>query len=88
MGIVSLLGASLLAIIGLPLFGIFLGWLQQRWYTAQVKAGKMTEDDVPFFGILLLRGMLVGFAVLALGAIASNIAQPPKVNQPPAATPR
>ena len=82
----GLIGASLLAILGLPIFGIVLGMLQQRWYAARLKAGKISEDDVPFFGILLLRGMLAGFVLIGAAAIAANIAQPPKVNQPPAAT--
>jgi uncharacterized membrane protein YqjE len=83
----GLLGASLLAIIGVPLVGIVLGLVQQRWYDARLKAGKVTEDDVPFFGILMLRGMVVAFAVLAALAIMANIQQPPKVNQPPVKTP-
>jgi len=83
----ELLGASLLAILGVPLVGIALGLVQQAWYNARLQAGKVTEDDVPFFGILMLRGMVVAFAVLAALAIAANVQQPPKVNRPPVKTP-
>jgi hypothetical protein len=76
--------ASLAAIIALPLFGALLGAVQAAWYRRQVAAGRMTEDDVPFFGILMLRGMLVGFVLVAIAAINANIATPPQVNQPPA----
>lgn len=82
----SLIGATLLALVGLPLFGVLVGFLQQRWYQARLKAGAISEDDIPFFGILMLRGMLGGFVVLAVLAISANIANPPKVQQPPAAT--
>jgi hypothetical protein len=79
----GLIGASLLAVIGLPVFGIVLGLLQQAWYRRQVRAGRLPEDEVPFFGLLLLRGMLVGFALLAVAAIVANLHQPPAVQQPP-----
>ena len=61
---------TILAVIALPAGGIVLGLIQQAWYRRQVAQGTMTEDDVPFFGLLLLRGMIVGMMVFGLGAIA------------------
>ena len=61
---------TLAAVIALPLSGIILGLVQHAWYRRRVAAGTLTEDDVPFFGLLLLRGMLVGMVVVGSGAIA------------------
>ena len=64
--------ATFAALFGLPLLGIILGFLQLGWYRWR----KTPADDVPFFGILMFRGMLVGLAVIAIGAIASHLLAP------------
>ncbi len=61
---------TIAAVIALPLCGIILGLVQHAWYRRRVATGSLTEDDVPFFGLLLLRGMLVGMVFVGGGAIA------------------
>ena len=61
--------ATFAALFGLPILGIILGYLQLGWYRLR----KTPADDVPFFGILMFRGMLVGMALIAIGAIASHL---------------
>lgn len=61
----------ILAMLAVPGLGLLLALGQQSWYRWQLARGRVTEDDVPFFGILLLRGMMItlvlgmGLAVLA-----------------------
>jgi hypothetical protein len=62
--------ATLAAIIGMPLLGIVLGLVQLWWYRLR----KTPEDDIPFFLALVIRGMLVLLALIAVGAIASHLA--------------
>jgi ABC-type xylose transport system permease subunit len=62
--------ATFAALFALPLLGVVLGYLQLGWYRWR----KTPADDVPFFGILMFRGMLVGMALIAIGTIASHLA--------------
>jgi hypothetical protein len=64
--------ATFAALFGLPILGIILGYIQLGWYRWR----KTPADDVPFFGILMFRGMLVGLAVIAIGAIVSHVLAP------------
>ncbi len=66
----ALLIATTAAIFGLPLLGILVGLIQLGWYRLR----KTPEDDIPFFGILVLRGMILGLALIAVGAVASHLA--------------
>ncbi len=64
--------SAILALFGvivlLPMLGIALGLVQLGWY----RWCKTPADDVPFFLILMLRGMIVCLAVVAAGAVASH----------------
>jgi hypothetical protein len=62
--------ATFAALFALPILGIMLGYIQLGWYRWR----KTPADDVPFFGILMFRGMLVGMALIAVGTIASHVA--------------
>ena len=65
-----LLLMTVAAILTLPIIGAVAGWVQLQFYRQKIAKGLITADDVPFFGILMFRGMLFGFVVLALLAIA------------------
>lgn len=65
----ALLLATLAALFGLPLLGILLGWVQLGWYRLR----KTPPDDIPFFPFLMFRGVLVGFALVAVATIASHV---------------
>ncbi len=65
----ALLLATAAAIFGLPLLGILVGLLQLGWYRLR----KTPEDDIPFFGYLVLRGMIAGLALIAVAAILSHL---------------
>ena len=65
----ALLLATAAAIFGLPLLGILVGLLQLGWYRLR----KTPEDDIPFFGFLVLRGMIAGLALIAVAAILSHL---------------
>ena len=72
-----LIAATLAAFLGLPIAGAVLGWLQMVYLRSRVRAGKMKEEDIPFFGALLLRSMIVLVVFVILGAIIANIASGP-----------
>ena len=59
-----------------PLAGLVFGLLQLAGYALMVKAGRTTWDDVPFFPILWLRGMVVVVAVGAVLGIAQALQAP------------
>ena len=61
--------ATFAALFALPILGIILGYIQLGWYRWR----KTPADDVPFFGILMFRGMLVGMALIAIGTITSHV---------------
>jgi hypothetical protein len=56
----------LLMILGPPILGVVFGLLQLFGYVMLQKSGKITPEDIPFFPILWLRGMLV---VVVIGVI-------------------
>ena len=64
-----LLIATAAAIFGLPILGILTGFAQLGWYRFR----KTPADDIPFFGFLVLRGMIEGLAIIAVCAIISHL---------------
>jgi hypothetical protein len=68
-----LIAATLAAFLGLPIIGAVLGGLQLVYYRFRVRAGKMKEEDIPFFGALLLRSMVFLIVLVIVGAIIANI---------------
>jgi hypothetical protein len=71
--------ATIVAVLMVPISGALLGALQLAWYRARVRSGALAQDQVPFFGVLLLRGMMLVFALIALGTIVVNIKHGPEV---------
>ena len=67
--------ATLAALIGLPALGMFAGFVQLAWYRLR----RTPADDIPFFGFLVLRGMIVGLGVLVGLAILTNALSGPAV---------
>lgn len=59
-----------------PVVGLIFGLLQLLGYAVMVKAGKTTWDEVPFFPILWLRGMVVVVAVGAILGILQALSRP------------
>jgi hypothetical protein len=60
--------AVVAAIIGLPLFALLAAGLQWLVYRYAVRA-----EESPWFGLLVMRGMLVGLAVMVGLAIWSRL---------------
>ncbi len=71
---IRLLLASIAAILCVPILGAALGLAQRAYFHARVARGAMKADEVPFFGVLLMRGMILVFCLIAAAAILSNIA--------------
>lgn len=67
---------TVLLVLAPPVLGLVFGLLQLLGYALMVKAGKATWDDVPFFPILWLRGMVVVVAVGAILGIAQALSRP------------
>jgi hypothetical protein len=65
---------TLALIPALLVAGALLGAVQHAWYRSRVRAGSIKDEDVPFFGALLLRGLALSVALLAAAAIASHVA--------------
>lgn len=59
-----------------PVLGLLLGLVQLLSYAVKVRLGFATWDQVPFFPILWLRGMVVVVAVGAVLGIAQALSQP------------
>ena len=70
--------ATVIAALCVPVLGALLGAAQLAWYRARVRSGALPPDQVPFFGVLLLRGMMLVFALLALGTIVVNLLSGPE----------
>ena len=66
----------ILMVLAPPVIGLVFALLQLAGYALMVKAGRTTWDDVPFFPILWLRGMVVVVAVGAVLGIAQALSQP------------
>ena len=64
---------TLALIPALLVVGIVLGAIQHAYYRARVRAGAIKDEDVPFFGALLLRGLAIAVAAIAAIAIASHV---------------
>jgi len=62
--IMGIFGIALL-LLGPPIGGVVLGFLQLALYKALVKSGAMLTESVPMFPILVLRGMIALIAVIA-----------------------
>ena len=65
-----LLLAVLAAIIGLPLFALLTAGLQWLVYRFAVRS-----DEPPWFGLLVMRGMLAGLLIMVALAIYSRTNQ-------------
>lgn len=76
--------ATIAAVVCVPVLGAALGALQLLYYRARVRVGKLAAEQVPFFGALLLRGMVLVFLLLAVGAILTNLAGHPASPAPAA----
>ncbi|MBA3698512.1 MAG: hypothetical protein H0W78_06640 [Planctomycetes bacterium] len=55
-----------LMILAPPILGLVFGLIQLLVYVVLAKAGRITAEQIPFFPILWLRGMLV---VVVLGVL-------------------
>jgi hypothetical protein len=53
-------------IIGPILIGILIGGIQLGFYKLLKKAGLIQEEDIPMFIILVMRGLFVPLAVIAI----------------------
>jgi hypothetical protein len=56
------------ALVLLVLGGLILAFLQQAGYAVLVRRGRRSADDVPFFGLLLFRGIAL---VAILGIVTA-----------------
>ena len=54
---------ALALVPALIIVGALLGAVQLAWYRVRVRAGGMKSEDIPFFGALLLRGMVLAVVV-------------------------
>ena len=76
--LLALVGAFLLV----PVCGVILGFVQLGYYRMRVRAGAFREADIPFFGALLMRGMISLLLVLLIGGILVNILHGPGLAVP------
>lgn len=53
--------------------GLFLALVQLAIYSYLVGTKRMQADNVPFFGLLLFRGVALVFLLGALGAMAMHL---------------
>jgi hypothetical protein len=83
--------SSLLALVGafllVPVCGVILGFVQLGYYRMRVRAGSFRETDIPFFGALLMRGMISLLLLLLIGGILVNITHGPGLTPPGASGP-
>ena len=83
-----LLLAVIAAVIGLPVFAVLLALAQWAVYRVLVSRGLLPADDVPFAGILVMRGMVLGLVLIAGMAVATRLAAtapvPPSAGSSPA----
>jgi hypothetical protein len=64
--IARLILAILAMIVGPILIGILIGAIQLGFYKLLKKAGMIVEEDIPMFIILVMRGLFVLLAVIAI----------------------
>ena len=65
MSILRLVLACLGLFLGPPLLGVFFAFLQLGVYRLLVRAKALTDEQVPMFPILFLRGMMILIAIVA-----------------------
>jgi hypothetical protein len=63
----------LAAVVAVPLLGVAIALFQLAWWRWMVNTGRRQAADVPWFGMLWLRGMAAAVAVLAALAITSRV---------------
>jgi hypothetical protein len=63
----------LLMIAGPPIVGLIFGLVQLAYYQTLVKMGTKAADDVPFFPILWLRGMLLVVVIGVIFAVMQHL---------------
>ncbi len=63
----------LLMILGPPIIGLFFGVLQLIVYMLLEKTGRITKEQIPFFPILWLKGMLVVVVIGVIMAINGHL---------------
>jgi hypothetical protein len=78
----KLILGTIAAFLLVPICGILLGLVQLAWFRMRVRGGSCKAEDIPFFGALMLRGMLLTFVLLAVGGIYINLTQGPGVALP------
>ncbi len=69
--------ATVVCFLAVPCLGALLGGVQLVFYRMRVRSGRMKSEDIPFFGALLLRGMIAVFALGAVFAVLANLAAQP-----------
>lgn len=74
------------AILGPLLLAVLLAWLQHVWYLGRVRCGSLPDEERPFFGILLFRGLLMTLGIVLIVVIALK-RQIPLFEDDPALTP-
>ncbi|MHC5067674.1 MAG: hypothetical protein ACYTF0_03685 [Planctomycetota bacterium] len=72
----------LIAIVAPIIIAVVAALLQQVWYTVLVKSGKLNAEQVPFFGLLFFRGLIVALAITLGGAIYFKTQTPLSENDP------
>lgn len=70
------------AILGPPLLALFLAWLQNLYYAARVRSGSLADEDRPFFGILVFRGLLVALGIVLLITVSMKRLTPETEDDP------
>jgi hypothetical protein len=63
----------ILMILGPPILGLVFGLLQLVAYVLLNKMGQLSTEQIPFFPILWLRGMLVVVAIGVVLAILQHL---------------
>lgn len=53
--------------------GLVLAFAQSAIYGVLIRAGKVKPEDVPFFGILLLRGLVLAIVLAGVLALALHL---------------
>ncbi len=70
--------ALFLTILAVPVLGLVLALVQLAIYRLLVRWGRINAEQIPFFGALLLRGMVAVFVLGALsGLVLSSVQRGP-----------
>ncbi len=65
MSILRLILATAALFLGPPLIGVLFGFIQLAIYRLLVRIKAITNEQVPMFPILFLRGMMILIAIVA-----------------------